>query len=310
MDISLVSLIVFAAIATAVLAGVMLLRDLAAAPQTAAGAGMSVKNLRRIPTVFDERPARNLTGRLDQSFDRLVLESGFDMSPIAGLLLILFCGLLVGGSVWSYYADVLGGLAGTLIGMTAALVFLALQRARRQAAILNQLPYVLDLLARAVRAGESVDQAVELLGAEAGGVLGSEFARCSRQLQMGRSIDNVMKSLAARVRLVEMRILSTTLIVHRQTGGNLADTLERMSGVVRDRLIARRQMRASTGAARSSTMLIAIISPLAYAFMFLMQPEHVSVLYTDPLGMLLLATAFVMELVGVVWVLALMRQES
>jgi tight adherence protein B len=231
------------------------------------------------------------------------------MSPYTGFLLVLTCGLLAGGSFFSYYEEVLGGIAATLIGMTVALVVLAVQRARRQTAILNQLPYVLDLLARAVRAGESVDQAIELLGSQAGGVLGAEFARCSRQLQMGRSLDTVVKSLAARVRLVELRILSTTLIVHRQTGGNLADTLERMSNVVRDRLTARRQMKATTGAARSSTVLIAVISPAAYIIMFLWQPEHVSVLYQDPLGMLLLAMAFTMEFVGIAWVLALMRQE-
>lgn len=311
MDISILSLIVFAAVTAATVAVMMLIRDLTAEPQIAGGRHTDgrVGPLRRMPNVFDELPAKSLTGRLDQGFDRLVLESGFDFSPLTGFLLMIACGLLVGGALSTYYDSLLAGIAGAMLAMTATLIAFAIFRYRRQNAILEQLPHMLELLARAVRAGESVDQAIELVGSEGGGVLGKEFARCSRQLEMGRSLDTVMKSLATRISLVELRIFSTTLVVHRQTGGNLADTLERMSNVVRDRLTARRQMRAATGAARSSTMLIAVVSPLAYLIMFAWQPEHVGTLYRDPLGMTLLATACVLEVVGIIWVLSLMRQE-
>jgi len=311
-DLSVVSLICFVGITVGVIAALMLIRDLYAPADAIAnrGFGGSGRNLRRMRTVFDEAPARSVTGRLDQAFDRLVLESGFDTTPIGAFLLLLACGLLVGGLLWTFYGHLLTGIAGMLLGMVATLILLIVKRMRRRNAILNQLPYVLDLFARAVRAGESVDQAIDLIGNEVGGVLGKEFAQCSRQLEMGRSLETVVKSFAARVRLVELRILSTTLIVHRQTGGNLADTLERMSDVVRDRLSAQRQMKAASGAARASTLLIATISPVAYLIMFLWQPEHVGVLYTDPLGVTLLILAMVLETVGIFWVLYLLRQES
>ena len=118
-----------------------------------------------------------------------------------------------------------------------------------------------------------------------------------------------MKSLASRVRLVELRIFATTLGVYRRTGGSLADTLERMSGVIRDRLSAYRQMRAATGAGRASTLLIATICPIAYVIMFLWQPEHVRLLYEDPLGRTMLIVAVLLEIVGVLWAVALLRQE-
>jgi tight adherence protein B len=268
------------------------------------------RTLRRRPTVFDQAPARSVSGKIDQAFDHLVLESGWDCSPVTGFLMLIASGLLVGGVLWSYNNDLLSGIAGMALGMTLPLVVMMVQRSRRLHAVREQLPYVLDLLARAVRAGESLDNAIALVGRETKGVLGKEFLQCARQLQMGSSVESIVKSLASRIRLVELRILATTLTVHRQAGGNLAEALERMAGVVRDRLSARRQMRASTGAGRASAILIATVSPLAYLVMFLWQPEHVRVLYDDPLGLTLLAVAVTLEVIGVLWVVALLQNEN
>jgi len=313
-DLSLITVVCFVAVIAAAGAGAMLLRDLALPGSPSSGRGLTLHGrrvgLRRRPTVFDQTPARSVSGRIDQAFDQLVLESGWDCTPIAGFLLVLASGLLGGGLLWSYYDDLLAGIAGMTIGMLVPLVVMTVQRARRMHAVREELPYVLDLLARAVRAGESLDQAIAMVGNETKGLLGREFLQCARQLDMGRSVETVVKSLANRLRVVELRMLATTLTVHRQAGGNLAEALERMSSVVRDRLSARRQMRASTGAGRASAILIATVSPLAYLVMFLWQPEHVRVLYDDPLGLTLLAIAVILELVGVLWVVALLQNES
>jgi tight adherence protein B len=123
-------------------------------------------------------------------------------------------------------------------------------------------------------------------------------------------VETVMKSLAMRIRLMELRLFATTLSVHRQAGGNLPETLERMSQVVRDRITGQRQLKAATGAGRASALLIATISPLAYLIMFLWQPEHIRVLYEDPLGLTMLVCAVILEIVGILWVAALLRNDS
>jgi tight adherence protein B len=292
---------------------VMLLRDLFAtsevAGSTAVGTLGGRRRLRRIPNVFDEDPARSFTGRLDQAFDHLVLESGWSTSPYAAFLMLISCGLLVGGGLWSYYEHTMTAVVGMMLGMGLGLLGMWVYRVRRMREIREQLPNVLDMLARAARAGTSLDQAIKIVGAEAGGVLGREFTQCARQLDMGRSLAAVAKSLAMRVRLIEMRILATTLSVQRQSGGNLADSLERMACVIRDRLTSWRKLRAATGAGRASTLLIAVIGPLAYLVMFLWQPEHMSIMYQDPIGQLMLTTAVILEVVGIVWVCSLLQQE-
>jgi tight adherence protein B len=300
-----VTLIAFTSIALCVLGGGLLVRDL-----VFGGRATGTGRLRRIPDVFDQPAASGLFGRIDQGFDRLVLESGTDLLPNTTFLIVLATSLLLGGCFWLYDGEPLHGVIGGVAGLVLPLVILVLLRGRRMRAIREQLPHVLDMVARATRAGQSVEQAIALVGHEAGGVLGAEFRKCEQQLAMGRAFDRVLKSLASRVRLVEMRIFTTTLIVQRQAGGHLSETLERMAGVVRDRLSAQRQMRATTGAGRMSTLVVATISPLTYVFVYFFHRSHLNLLFQEPVGRMLLLTALILEVVGLIWVFALIKQED
>jgi tight adherence protein B len=312
--IAIISLICFLAITLAVGAIALVLRDLYSPRGVAVGGatgGATVgRSLRRQMNVFDEEQSRSLSGRIDQAFDRLILETGFEVTPFVAFLGLLASGMLIGGSLWVYFDQMVAGTFGMMIGMAIPLVVMAVRRRRRMRSMREQLPMVLDLLARAVRAGASTDGAIRLVGEEAGDILGHEFRLCARQIDLGRSLASAMQSLSARVRIVELRILATTLSVQRQTGGNLADTLERMSGVIRDRLSAHRQMRAATGAGRASALLIATICPIAYVVMFFWQRDHMQILFEDPVGHMMLTAAIVLELAGLVWVGALLRQDS
>jgi tight adherence protein B len=307
--VSEITLIAFAAIGLGVFAVGLVVRDLVWSARGANGT-VTTGRLRRIPDVFDQPTAPGFFGQIDQGFDRLVLESGTELHPATTFLMMLSGALLVGGCCWLYSGEPLHGIAGGLAGLAVPLVWLVIIRGRRMRAIREQLPHVLDMLARATRAGQSVEQAFTLIGQEAGGVLGPEFRKCEQQLQMGRSFEKVLKSLASRVRLVELRIFTTTLIVQQRSGGPLSETLERMSGVVRDRLTAQRQISASTGAGRMSTLTVAAVAPLAYMVVFIFHRSHLDILFEDPFGRMLLVIAMVLEVVGLIWVFTLLKREE
>lgn len=308
MSLEQVSLLVFFAAIVIGLALWMMLRDLIWGP---GGAGhLRPNSLRRAHTVHDQQPATTFTGRLDQEFEHLVIESGFDVSTVTAFLMILACGLIGGGTVFLYKDNALLAVMAGAGGMLFPIALMVMWRSRRMREIQENMPYIVDLFARAVRAGESVDQAVALVGTETKGVVGKEFTRCARQLDMGLGLATVMRSLTRRVRLTELRMLASTLMVHRQTGGNLPIALDRMAGVIRDRLNAARQMRASTGAGRSSTLLMAVVSPIAYIVCFLYFPDHVKPLLTDMVGRLMLMIAITLELLGIIWVLALLKKPA
>ena len=158
-DLSLVALFAFAAI-TFVVAGVgMLVRDL-----VAGGSRGNSALLRRLPLARDQREPRGITGRIDAELEQLVAESGIATSAMAAGLLLVASGLLVGGALWVWSQDLLSTAAGGMIGMALPLPVLIFYRRRRMRIVCEQFPDLLDLLARAVRAGESLDQAIDLAG--------------------------------------------------------------------------------------------------------------------------------------------------
>lgn len=295
-----VAIAAFLSLSAFTVALVLLARSLFFGEAVAVTAGS--QRIRRMPTVFDQAPATSVLGRFDQGFDRLILESGLQATPSAFFMLMLAVGLLAGGAIYLVFNEMMTGILVMGVAMLLSLGVVFVIRARRLKTIKTELPLTLDLMARAVHAGESLDQAIELIGEETKGPLGAEFRRCTSHLKMGMAMSAVMKSLTSRIPLMEMRILASTLLVHRKTGGHLADALERMSSVVRDRINYQRQMKASTGAGRLSAMIIATISPVLYGVMIFWKPEHFQVLLNDPLGQSLLTLAAVLETIGIVWV--------
>lgn len=305
MDISLVALLAFAGLTLIVAAVLLLVRDLVW--QTAGDANPRRRLLGRLPLARDEVPASGVTGRIDSSFGRLVAESGMDCTPNAACLLLILCGLLLAGALFLWHEEPLPAVAGMLAGMSIPLIVWMFWRAKRIRTLQSQLPDALDLLARAVHAGESLDQAVELVGQKSAEPLAKEFRRISRQLAMGLSLPAAMRALAYRLQLMDVRILSTTLSVHRQTGGNLASTLERMAAVVRERLTYKRQIRATTAAGRFSAMLITAAGPFLFIYMFFFRSEYIGRMLSQPLGQMLLAAAIILEVIGIIWVLSMLR---
>lgn len=310
MDITSVTIIVFVSITLAGFAVGMWVRDLFFAGAGGSGSSAMPRRLRRIPNVFDAAPAKGLSDRLDQGFERMVLESGADLTVASFFLVVLLCGIVVGGICGFVQDDPLAGIAGAIVGMLGPLFYISIRRMKRMRGIRDELPVLLDMLARTTRAGKSVDQAIDVCSAELNGPLAAEFRQCSRQLEMGRSFDSVMKSLSSRVRLVEMQILTTTLVVQRGSGGNLSDTLERMSIVVRDRTMAHRQMLAATAAGRFSAMLVSAIGPLSFLFLMLVHRAHMQMMFDEPLGRFLLLMALFLEVSGLAWVFKLLRDED
>ena len=304
MPIPFVILTVFLAVAGVSVAAIMIVRDLLV-PSTAGG--RPSVNVRRPQSIVDQTPSASALGRFDQWFDRMIIESGFGISPVTAMLLVVLSGLLGAGITLLITNSPLPTMAAASFVMCLALVSFQIRRTRRMNKIQQQLPDVVDLLARAVHAGENLEQAIALVGDEFSEPLGPEFRWCSQQLELGRTMSATMHSLVGRIRLIDMRLLATVLAVHRKTGGNLAMTLERLSVVSRDRLNYIGQMRATTGSGRISARLIAAAGPLLFLFMYSTQREHMRHFFDDPLGQTLFATGVVLEIVGLIWIARLTK---
>jgi tight adherence protein B len=126
---------------------------------------------------------------------------------------------------------------------------------------------------------------------------------------MGLGVPAVMRTLAARFDLMDVRIFSNALGIHRQAGGNLAVMLERLAAVIRDRMDYHRHLKSVTGAGRLSVMLVLALGPILFTYLFFLQPEYGQSLWKDSLGRGMLVFAAISQTIGLVWVMRVLRRD-
>ena len=296
--------VAFVAIASILFVVFLVLRDIFSKGEDE-GASRRIEPL----AVPSELPARSAVGRFDRWFDRLVLESGYGFTSTAAFLAALSGGLLLGGWMFLWRDSLLMAGIGLLVGMVVVIAIFAWMRARRLRRMQEELPDTIELLARAVRAGETLDQAIALVGQTVAAPLGPEFRRCARHLEMGLAMEAALRSLARRVPLYESRILAATLSVQRRTGGSLPTTLERLARVIRDRLSYQRQFRAATAAGRTSTFLMTAVAILVLLYLLIGRPDYLPQFLESTAGKVMLAIAAVLQIVGLVWIARLLRPD-
>lgn len=295
----------------AVSAVYLIMRDLnaaAAREQAQVDADAPLK-LTTHPLAGDQTVPDGFTDRVDHRFQNLIYQTGMDLTPEAAFLVMVFCGLLCGGGLFVWRNDLAMGCFGFFVGFVVPWMYFIYRRGQRLSKIREQLPASMEMMARAVRAGETLDQAVDGAGRTTEEPLGVEWRRAARHLDLGLSVPGAMKSMTKRVPLMEMRILGTALNVQRRTGGNLGQTLDRLSNVIRDRLSYQRSFAAATGASRMATILIALSGPLVFTYMMVFQDDYMGRFFALPGGFALLSVAAVLQVVGLVWVYGLLRND-
>lgn len=256
---------------------------------------------------FAEEPG--LIARFEGWFYRLIGETGMTMNAEAAMLMAVGAGLVLCGVLLLWRDDFLAAAIGLAAGITLVVIYFMWRRSQRRVAIQEQLPDVMELLSRAVRAGESLDQAMALVSRTTQAPLGPEFRRCANQLDMGLSVNAAMRSLVRRAPIPEMRILASTLIMQRRTGGNLSLMLDRLSNVIRDRINYHRTFKAATGASRVSTMMIGAAGPLVAIYMLIWQRDYFNKFFETFGGQVMLGSAVALQVVGLIWIYALLRSD-
>ena len=180
-------------------------------------------------------------------------------------------------------------------------------RARRLARIEHQLPDAADFIARALRAGHSFTNVLQIVGNELPEPLSSEFRIAREEINYGVPMGEALHNMAARIPLTDLRYLIIAVLIQRESGGNLAEILGNISTIIRSRLKLLAQVRVLSAEGRMSAWILGLM-PFAVTLMLaLVTPDYVSLLWTDPTGVRLLWYAVGMILFGVLWLRKLIR---
>ncbi|MBI1246474.1 hypothetical protein GC197_01360 [bacterium] len=294
---------VFGGIAAALGAMLMAIRDIFFPSDSRLMASSILKKLPSQASEIDD----SAVNRFDVWMERAVYMTGMSTSVTMAALLFLLIGATVGMAVFVFTEDVIYSMVAGSMGVAVCFIVLSIAYKRVMKQFEEQFPGALDLLGRAVRAGESLDQALVMIGDSVKDPVAAEFRRIAKHLEMGLSLSVAMKSFAYRVPTMDVRIFASALSVHREAGGNLPKTLERLASVIRDRMSYQRQLRSVTGAGRITATIISILGPLLFLYLFFFQPEYSSKLWADPTGRIVLIAAAVSQVIGLVIVNRMLR---
>jgi len=248
------------------------------------------------------------SARINNWFDRLMVQSGTEIASPVLLLLSLLSGLVVGGIVFVVRENPLITAMALPPGFVLPVIAVMIARARRQTKMMDQLPGMIDELARAAKTGRSIEQCFHLIAEDTAQPLGSELQLCSRKMQMGMDLASALGDLPSRTGLTTLNILVTTLAVHQQTGGDLVQVLERLSHTVRDRLLFLGRLRAATIASRATAVLMIVLPPGVVTFFAIRDPQYISDLMSSGWGRAVTILAVALQILGTAWVLRILKQ--
>jgi tight adherence protein B len=241
----------------------------------------------------EERP------KIQQRFEAMVEQSGLELSPAR--LLAIMVGTSIGlgllGALLRH--NILVAAVGAILGAGVPFFYVNFKRNARLEKLLSQLPDAFDLMSRVIRAGQTISQGLQAVGDEFSPPIAGEFAFCYEQQNLGLSPEVSLRELARRTGLLELKIFVLAMLVQQQTGGNLAELLDKLSTIIRERYKLRGKVRALTTEGRAQAMVLLSLPPAMFLLMLVMNREYAGVLLEDPT---LLWITLISESIGGLWI--------
>lgn len=215
---------------------------------------------------------------------------------LLGSLLAAFLAVWVGGLLLPAVPLVVA--VGAAVGL-APYLYLLMKRGARFRRFDALLPEAIDLMSRALKAGHGVTSAIEMVSQEIADPVASEFRIVFEEQNLGLPIREAIHNLAERVPLEDVRFLATAILVQKETGGNLAEVLDKTSAVMRERIRLRGQLQIYTAQGRITGWILCSLPFLMFFVLNLVNHEYEKKLWTDPLGLHLVYAGLIMMTVGV-----------
>jgi tight adherence protein B len=240
---------------------------------------------------------------------KLIEQSGVHTTPGAFVLTSLISAAVVGFLVGTTVRLPFMPAFGAAVGAVLPAMWLLHRRRSRLRRFEEQFPEALDLLARALRAGHALQAALGMVADELPAPVGVEFKKVFDQQNFGLPLRDALDELAQRIPLMDMRFFVTAIAIQRDTGGNLAEILDNLANVVRERFKILRQVRVHTAHGRfTGYVLLALPAVLAIALSFI-NPGHMNLLFQEHVGQVMLAATIVMQSVGYFWIRQVIKIE-
>lgn len=245
----------------------------------------------------------------NSSLARLIEQSGVVVAPstiiLASMMIALACSIVA----LAFLKQPLAWPLAAVFGAMTPWLWLRHRRSQRLKRFEEQFPEALDLLSRAIRAGHAFQTAMGMCADELPAPVGAEFRKSFDQQNFGLPLKDTLHEMTERVPILDVKFFVTAVLIQRETGGNLAEILDNLAHVVRERFKILRQVRVHTAHGRfTGYVLMALPAALGIVLNFI-NPEHMDLLFRERMGQMMILGAIVMQTIGYVWIRKVIKIE-
>jgi tight adherence protein B len=241
-----------------------------------------------------------LSIRWTDKLSRMIEQSGTEST--LGVFILLSIVLASGGFViglWVASNALLSLMIAFFLGIFPFL-YIYLKKKRRMEKFQRQLPDALDLIARALKAGHAFIGGLKMVGDELGEPVGTEFEKTLHEINFGSGIPEALKGLTQRVDCPDLRFFIISVIIQRETGGNLAEILTKIAYLIRERFKLQNRVQVLAAEGKLSAIILITIPFVIALALSVLNPVYIKTLFIDPIGKALVAFALLMMIIGIV----------
>jgi tight adherence protein B len=232
------------------------------------------------------------------NLDGLLVKTGLPINAtifVVASLAFGLLGLLVG---YRFLDQLLPAIALGLFCLVLPYLVLKLVEKRYYASFNEQLPEALDLLARAMRSGHALTSGLEMIAKELPDPIKTEFTATVDEINLGLTLKEALDNLCERVPIVDLRYFAIAVLVQKETGGNVAEILDNISRLIRERVQFQRHVKALTAEGRYSAIVLIGLPIFMFIYIYFANYEYLSLLWTEEIGHYMIYGAIIMQIIG------------
>jgi tight adherence protein B len=241
--------------------------------------------------------------------DRMLLKTGLPITASGFVFLSVFAALIGGAVAYQFLPG-----RGTPVILGAICLFIPYIVLRMvEDSVLEkfdeQLPEALDLLARAVRSGHALSSGLEMIAQEMPPPIKSEFQATVDEINLGLSTKDAFANLCERVPSTDLKFFAIAVLIQKETGGNIAEILDKIGRLIRERLQFRRQVKTLTAEGRLSAQILILLPIVMFIYIYIVNYDYISLMWTEKMGLYLLAGGIVMQIIGSIFIRKIVKIE-
>jgi tight adherence protein B len=243
------------------------------------------------------------------AIDRMLLKTGLPLSASAFIFFSIIMALSGGLIALEFFP---GKFTPFIFGAICLFIPYFILRIVEESVIEkfhDQLPEALDLLARAVRSGHALSSGLEMIAQEMDPPIKLEFRATVDEINLGLSTKDALANLCERVPSTDLKFFAVAILMQKETGGNVAEILDKISRLIRERLQFRRQVNTLTAEGRLSARILILLPIVMFVYIYFVNYEYISLLWSEKIGIYLLVIGIVMQIIGSIFIRNIVKIE-